>query len=678
MTDAVRSTLIAAALLATPVMAEDDLVTIGQELAGISDNYWTAMPIPVCFTHASGVSATTGNPYRTVVRQWVERTWGADTGVTFSGWGTCAANAPGINVELLTSVHANSQQGPGSDDRAKMQLQVGNSGATIVHEFGHALNFGHSQLREDRPGYCNAGPGNSTAANVADELTPYDDVSIMNYCDLDRQAGGWLSPLDIAGAVKIYGRDRRNSLGSLEAGDEMGAALATGDVNDDKIPDLVVGAPGEAIGSEDGAGYAMLYLGTPKGALRPVGGITQRGLGRDEAGDGFGAQVLMANLDGRPGDEIVVFAPNERPGDDPRARGSLFAYEVVRGATPPGMPPNQHDYSIEPIAAFTAPVSSLDAVGAGRLQAAAGDLDGDGRDEIWYSIEGVFGARIVGVELDAGGVFRMVASNRTSNGTTRTPSFAPSLAIGDVAGGPDPELIAGYYMSNRRNSGPPTGVLVVYRLEGSELTVVQEPATPTDPDWPHARADYFGRHMAVGDFDGDGRDDVAVTADGATYDGGAQAGAVAVMTGGWDGLRSWRVLGQESLSVGNSEPMDRFGRSIAAGDFDGDGIDDLAIGIDEVVPGRTKRPGYAVIAYGGRNGMGRAHWITQHAVGADEDGDRFGTAFAAADLDGRGRDELIVGAPGEAPGADPKAGFVFVYRTPYRPLEAWYAFGQKF
>ena len=52
--------------------------------------------------------------------------------------------------------------------------------------------------------------------------------------------------------------------------------------------------------------------------------------------------------------------------------------------------------------------------------------------------------------------------------------------------------------------------------------------------------------------------------------------------------------------------------------------------------------------------------------------------MAMANLDGGPADELIVGVPGEAPGPEPKAGFVFVYRTPYRPLEAWYAFGQQF
>jgi len=51
-----------------------------------------------------------------------------------------------------------------------------------------------------------------------------------------------------------------------EAGDQFGAALAVGDFNGDLLDDLVVGAPGDALGAEPStSGVANLL---PSGELR--------------------------------------------------------------------------------------------------------------------------------------------------------------------------------------------------------------------------------------------------------------------------------------------------------------------------------------------------------------------------------------------------------------------------
>ena len=46
--------------------------------------------------------------------------------------------------------------------------------------------------------------------------------------------------------------------------------------------------------------------------------------------------------------------------------------------------------------------------------------------------------------------------------------------------------------------------------------------------------------------------------------------------------------------------------------------------------------------------------------GADEAGDRFGAALAAGNVTGSAHQDLIIGAPGEAPNEDPRSGSVFV------------------
>ena len=117
--------------------------------------------------------------------------------------------------------------------------------------------------------------------------------------------------------------------------------------------------------------------------------------------------------------------------------------------------------------------------------------------------------------------------------------------------------------------------------------------------------DLFAKALAAGDFNDDGYDDLAVGVPGEEVN-VANAGVVCVLYGSAAGLASagQQWWSQNSVDVpGVAEAGDRLGESLATGDFDGDGFDDLAIGVpDEEVSGQ-RFAGAVNVLYGSSNGL---------------------------------------------------------------------------
>jgi hypothetical protein len=147
----------------------------------------------------------------------------------------------------------------------------------------------------------------------------------------------------------------------------------------------------------------------------------------------------------------------------------------------------------------------------------------------------------------------------------------------------------------------------------------------------------------TGDVNGDGRDDLALN---------VYCGDGGYCTTFYTGSSSGLTYRSEAIPSGDG--------GVALGDLDGDGYDDVAVG--------SASDSTVTVAYGSAAGVRpRSTWTsytqdTPGVPGADEPDDRFGTALSAADITGDGIDDLGVGVPGEELGYDDGAGAVVVLR----------------
>ena len=175
--------------------------------------------------------------------------------------------------------------------------------------------------------------------------------------------------------------------------------------------------------------------------------------------------------------------------------------------------------------------------------------------------------------------------------------------------------------------------------------------------------DLFGSALATGDFNRDGYIDLAIGTPGEQI-GTIKAGAIAVFNGSSTGLNQARGFDQNDIGQ-QDLAGDLFGKSLAAGDFNGDGYTDLAVGVPGKVIGGA-RSGQVTVLKGGSGGLAFGWVVDQRgANGANEAGDLFGDAVAAGNVLGAKTGtvyaDLVVGTPGESPSSDPQSGGGYVF-----------------
>ena len=245
--------------------------------------------------------------------------------------------------------------------------------------------------------------------------------------------------------------------------------------------------------------------------------------------------------------------------------------------------------------------------------------------------------------------------------------FGETLAIGDFDGDGRPDVAVGVDHDGvgGRNDA---GLVQVFYGSGrwANDTIIHQD-TAGVPSVAEA-GDRFGAALAIGDFNGDGYDDLAVGVPGEALGSKQDTGIVEIVFGSASGLLTSgvQVWHQDTPGViGLAEADDEFGASLASGDFNGDGMDDLAIGVPgEDISGRSDVGAFAVL-YGTSSGLTATgdQSYHQNSSGIDdtaESGDRMAEVMVAGDFNGDGKDDIAVGVPREGIGSRSRAGAVHV------------------
>ena len=315
---------------------------------------------------------------------------------------------------------------------------------------------------------------------------------------------------------------------------------------------------------------------------------------------------------------------------------------------------------------------------------AIGDFDGDGFEDL---AAGVPNENASGIE-DSGQVDVMYGSANGITGSARDQQWTqesngiPSVAavnelFGDALAAGDFDCDGFFDLAigvPREDVGGVTDAGAAHVLYGSNNGLLQQGSQFWHRDSPGFTSepgdnDLFGSALASGDFDGDGCDDLAIGVPYHNLPGIEQAGAVEVLYGSFGaGLTTanYQLWSQASNGIdGAEEEDDLFGNPLAAGDFDGDGNDDLAAGVRLEDVGDLTSAGALNVIYGSNGGLasaGNQIW-TLDDLGTTDDSeayDFFPSTLAAGDFNDDGFFELAIGVPNQdRPGAE-NAGAVYI------------------
>ncbi len=476
----------------------------------------------------------------------------------------------------------------------------------------------------------------------------------------------FVTPVDLAAINEDTGF---TFIGASNYDDSGYAATSAGDINGDGFEDIIIGAAGAVgAGTYGCAGEAYVIFGEPGlsfdmpqslASLNGDNGFTIRG---EEDYDHLGASIAAAgDVNGDDIDDIIIGA-RAVDGDGPLETNLGAAY-VIFGAADIGDSGVLDVSALDGDNGFRIEISESYAY-AGTAVASAGDLNGDGvsdlavsapqadvgDDEFAGAVYILFGAANIGASGSISLDTLAAPSGFRVEGAFEYANLGQALASGgDIDGDGFDELLIDRYVVRGAadlHTSADFNTLALNGPDGFAITgIISGYASETA--------------LASGDVNADGFSDIILGDNDVTIGMRYSAGETYVIFGsptlGDSGAFNITTLdGANGFRIQGAEQYDRSGSAVAAGDINGDGFSDVITGAPRAEEPGSFLSGESYVILGAKD-VGNSGTIDLDdpdsvpdafvfAITGAADYDYSGEAVGAADINGDGLEDVIIGA----------------------------------